>query len=189
MSTPAHVRIFDTTLRDGEQSPGCSMSPQQKAVMARALAELGVDIIETGFPASSQSDREAAALIARDLRETTLCVLSRCLPGDIEASARALEAARQTAPARVPVHQPAASRAQIADEQGRGAGSDGAQRGLRAQLRRRRRILRPKTAPAPKRISWPKSSPPRSRPARRPSTCPIRSATPRRPRCAACSSA
>lgn len=93
MSTPAHVRIFDTTLRDGEQSPGCSMSPQQKVVMARALAELGVDIIETGFPASSQSDREAAALIARDLRETTLCVLSRCLPGDIEASARVLQAA------------------------------------------------------------------------------------------------
>ncbi|MCL1635530.1 2-isopropylmalate synthase [Luteimonas sp. SX5] len=93
MSAPDHVRIFDTTLRDGEQSPGCSMSPQQKAVMARALAELGVDIIETGFPASSRSDREAAALIARDLRETTLCVLSRCLPGDIEASARVLQSA------------------------------------------------------------------------------------------------
>ena len=88
-----HIRIFDTTLRDGEQSPGCSMTPQQKAVMARALAELGVDIIETGFPASSQSDREATALIARDLRETTLAVLSRCLAADIEASARALEGA------------------------------------------------------------------------------------------------
>jgi hypothetical protein len=67
------------------------MSPSQKLVMARALAELGVDVIETGFPASSQSDREAAGLIARELRETTLCVLSRCLPGDIEASARSLE--------------------------------------------------------------------------------------------------
>ncbi|WP_226467874.1 2-isopropylmalate synthase [Luteimonas panaciterrae] len=87
----ARVRIFDTTLRDGEQSPGCSMSPQQKLVMARALDELGVDVIETGFPASSQSDREAAAMIARELREPTLCVLSRCLPADIEASARALE--------------------------------------------------------------------------------------------------
>ena len=103
MTTPAHddarqssaprIRIFDTTLRDGEQSPGCSMSPQQKLVMARALGELGVDIIETGFPASSQSDREAAALIARDVREPVLCVLSRCLPDDIEASARALETA------------------------------------------------------------------------------------------------
>lgn len=87
------IRIFDTTLRDGEQSPGCSMSPQQKLVMARALAELGVDIIETGFPASSQSDREAMALIGRELRGTTLAVLSRCLPADIETSARALEAA------------------------------------------------------------------------------------------------
>ena len=91
VQVPAQVRIFDTTLRDGEQSPGCSMSPQQKLVMARALAELGVDVIETGFPASSQSDREAASLIARELRETTLCVLSRCLPNDIEISARALE--------------------------------------------------------------------------------------------------
>ena len=91
IATPAQVRIFDTTLRDGEQSPGCSMSPSQKLVMARALAELGVDVIETGFPASSQSDREAAALISRELRDTTLGVLSRCLPGDIEASARALE--------------------------------------------------------------------------------------------------
>ncbi len=95
ISTPAHVRIFDTTLRDGEQSPGCSMSPQQKVVMARTLADLGVDVIETGFPASSQSDREATAAIARELRQTRLCVLSRCLPGDIEASARSLDGAAQ----------------------------------------------------------------------------------------------
>ncbi|MET0288115.1 MAG: 2-isopropylmalate synthase [Pseudoxanthomonas sp.] len=85
------VRIFDTTLRDGEQSPGCSMSPQQKLVMARGLAELGVDIIETGFPASSESDRQAMALIGREVRTPTLAVLSRCLPGDIETSLRALE--------------------------------------------------------------------------------------------------
>ncbi|MEZ0469150.1 2-isopropylmalate synthase [Luteimonas salinilitoris] len=90
---PTPIRIFDTTLRDGEQSPGCSMTPQQKVVMARALAELGVDVIETGFPASSESDREAARLIARELRAPTLAVLSRCLPADIEASARALEIA------------------------------------------------------------------------------------------------
>jgi 2-isopropylmalate synthase len=90
-SSSNRILIFDTTLRDGEQSPGCSMSPQQKLVMARALAELGVDMIETGFPASSQSDREATAMIASELRNTGLCVLSRCLPGDIETSARALE--------------------------------------------------------------------------------------------------
>jgi 2-isopropylmalate synthase len=88
-----HIRIFDTTLRDGEQSPGCSMTPPQKLVMARALAELGVDIIETGFPASSQSDREAMALIGRELRHTTLAVLSRCLQTDIDTSLRVLDGA------------------------------------------------------------------------------------------------
>ncbi|MCF5940416.1 2-isopropylmalate synthase, partial [Xanthomonas perforans] len=87
------IRIFDTTLRDGEQSPGCSMTPQQKLVMARALDELGVDIIETGFPASSHSDREAVAMMSRELRRPTLAVLSRCLQADIETSAKALEAA------------------------------------------------------------------------------------------------
>jgi 2-isopropylmalate synthase len=92
-ATQPRIRIFDTTLRDGEQSPGCSMTPPQKLVMARALAELGADIIETGFPASSQSDREAMALIGREIRVPTLAVLSRCLPGDIETSVRALEAA------------------------------------------------------------------------------------------------
>ncbi len=97
MNTPTNntprITIFDTTLRDGEQSPGCSMTPPQKLVMARALAELGVDVIETGFPASSQSDREAMALIGREVREPVLAVLSRCLPGDIETSVKALEAA------------------------------------------------------------------------------------------------
>ena len=91
--SPARIRVFDTTLRDGEQSPGCSMTPQQKVVMARALADLGADIIETGFPASSQSDREAMALIGKELRQPTLAVLSRCLQADIDISLRALEAA------------------------------------------------------------------------------------------------
>ncbi len=92
---PAAIRIFDTTLRDGEQSPGCSMSPAQKRVMARALADLGVDLIEAGFPASSASDREAMALIAGDLRAPTLVGLSRCNPDDIITSARALEKAHR----------------------------------------------------------------------------------------------
>ena len=97
MNTPTintpRITIFDTTLRDGEQSPGCSMTPPQKLVMARALAELGCDIIETGFPASSQSDREAMAMIGRELREPVLAVLSRCLRADVDTSLRALEAA------------------------------------------------------------------------------------------------
>ncbi len=93
MNPPADpvVRIFDTTLRDGEQSPGCSMTPEQKVVMARALAELGVDVIESGFPASSEADRAATRQIARELRDTRVCVLSRCLAADIEACARVIE--------------------------------------------------------------------------------------------------
>ena len=91
--TTDRIRIFDTTLRDGEQSPGCSLRPAQKLVMARALAELGVDVIETGFPASSASDMEATRLIAAEIQRPSLCALSRCAPGDIEAAAKALEKA------------------------------------------------------------------------------------------------
>lgn len=94
-TTTSIVKILDTTLRDGEQSPGCSMTPRQKLAMAHALAELGVDIIETGFPSSSQSDREATSMIAGELREVTVAVLSRCLTSDIEASARVLERAKK----------------------------------------------------------------------------------------------
>jgi len=89
------IRIFDTTLRDGEQSPGCSLRPAQKLVMARALADLGVDVIETGFPASSISDMDATAMIAAEIRDVRLCALSRCTTGDIEAAAKALEHARK----------------------------------------------------------------------------------------------
>lgn len=90
------IRIFDTTLRDGEQSPGASMGPAQKRVMARALAELGVDIIETGFPASSQADRESTDAIAREIGSlVTLATLSRCAEADIESCARAMEKAHK----------------------------------------------------------------------------------------------
>ncbi len=97
MSTASNARIaiFDTTLRDGEQSPGCSMTPKQKLRFAHALAELGVDIIETGFPASSETDLGACAAIARDVRGSTLATLARCHTGDIEACARALEHAEK----------------------------------------------------------------------------------------------
>lgn len=90
------IRIFDTTLRDGEQSPGASMGPAQKRVMARALSELGVDVIETGFPASSQADRESTDAIAREIgSQITLATLSRCAEADIEACARAMEKAHK----------------------------------------------------------------------------------------------
>jgi 2-isopropylmalate synthase len=97
MSDTPHARIaiFDTTLRDGEQSPGCSMTPKQKLRFAHALAELGVDAIETGFPASSDTDLGACAAIAREVRGATLAALARCNNGDIEACARALESAEK----------------------------------------------------------------------------------------------
>jgi 2-isopropylmalate synthase len=90
---PDRVTIFDTTLRDGEQSPGCSMTQPEKLRVARALAELGVDVIEAGFPAASRGDWESVNAVAREVRGATICGLARCNRADIEAAARALEAA------------------------------------------------------------------------------------------------
>ena len=72
---PGRVIIFDTTLRDGEQSPGFSMSQPQKLHMAHALAELGVDVLEAGFPAASPDDFAAVAQIAGLLQNSTACAL------------------------------------------------------------------------------------------------------------------
>jgi 2-isopropylmalate synthase len=87
------VLIFDTTLRDGEQSPGCSMTLPEKLRVARALAELGVDIIEAGFPAASRGDWESVNTIARETRGPIVAGLARCNREDIERAARALEPA------------------------------------------------------------------------------------------------
>ncbi len=86
MSTPDpnRVLIFDTTLRDGEQSPGCSMTQPEKLRIARALAELGVDIIEAGFPAASRGDWEAVREIAREVRGPIIAGLARCNREDID---------------------------------------------------------------------------------------------------------
>ncbi|WP_374249066.1 2-isopropylmalate synthase [Thermomonas sp.] len=88
-----HIRIFDTSLRDGEQSPGFTMSGAQKIAFAHALAELGVDVIEAGFPCSSPADFHSVHSIARAVRDTTIAALARCHPGDIDACARALDGA------------------------------------------------------------------------------------------------
>ncbi len=89
-----HVKIFDTTLRDGEQAPGFSMATDAKMVVARALEALNVDIIEAGFAAASPGDAAAIAAIASEIRGPTICSLSRLNDKDIEASAKALESAR-----------------------------------------------------------------------------------------------
>lgn len=82
--TDNRIRIFDTTLRDGEQAPGCSMTTTEKLRVARALSELNVDIIEAGFPAASPGDFDAVKAIADENLGPIICGLARCNPGDIE---------------------------------------------------------------------------------------------------------
>lgn len=90
-SDPNRVLIFDTTLRDGEQSPGCSMTQPEKLRVAKALAELGVDVIEAGFPIASRGDWESVNLIAREVQGPIIAGLARCNREDIETAWRALK--------------------------------------------------------------------------------------------------
>jgi 2-isopropylmalate synthase len=89
------VFIFDTTLRDGEQSPGCSMNVPEKLRMAHKLAELGVDILEAGFPIASEGDFEAVRTVAHELPWVRVAALSRACKLDVERAAASLEAARR----------------------------------------------------------------------------------------------
>src|SRR6188768_4582488 len=90
-ANPNRVIIFDTTLRDGEQSPGCSMNPGEKMEMARALADLGVDVIEAGFPIASPGDFESVRAIAREVQGPIICGLARCNPADIDRAGEAVK--------------------------------------------------------------------------------------------------
>src|SRR5437588_5590660 len=89
------VYIFDTTLRDGEQSPGCSMTVPEKLQMARKLVELGVDILEAGFPIASEGDFEAVDAISREYHWVQVAALARANTMDIEVAARSLENAKR----------------------------------------------------------------------------------------------
>jgi 2-isopropylmalate synthase len=89
------VIIFDTTLRDGEQSPGCSMNLREKLEIAHALRDLGVDVIEAGFPIASPGDFESVQAIAREVRGPTICGLARCNPADIDRAADAVREAKK----------------------------------------------------------------------------------------------
>jgi len=91
--TPAHVRIFDTTMRDGEQSPGASMTLSDKLEIAEALDEMGVDVIEAGFPISSNGDFEAVRAVAGILKNSVICGLSRAGAKDIDRCAEAIKGA------------------------------------------------------------------------------------------------
>src|SRR5262245_25365287 len=101
-----HVRIFDTTLRDGEQSAGAALSAEQKLDIARGLSRLGVDVIEAGFPASSPADREIVARIAAEVGQAAedgrpsdlpplICGLARAARRDIDVAWSALRGARR----------------------------------------------------------------------------------------------
>lgn len=87
------VKIFDTTLRDGEQSPGVALTPMEKLEIAKSLERLGVDVIEAGFPITSEGDFEAVAQIAATVQKATVCALARTLKKDIDRAGQALVAA------------------------------------------------------------------------------------------------
>src|SRR5262245_24729592 len=95
MTQPRRIVIFDTTLRDGEQSPGASMNIPEKLEVAQALADLGVDVIEAGFPIASPGDFEAVKLVAEQIRGSSICGLARCNEQDIDRAWQALEAAER----------------------------------------------------------------------------------------------
>src|SRR5215212_11624562 len=89
------IQIFDTTLRDGEQVPGCKLNTKEKIELALKLEELGVDIIEAGFPISSPGDFDSVNQIARIVKNVTVCGLTRAVQKDIEVAAEALKPARR----------------------------------------------------------------------------------------------
>ncbi|HOW58511.1 MAG TPA: 2-isopropylmalate synthase [Candidatus Omnitrophota bacterium] len=93
MATKRKIYIFDTTLRDGEQSPGASLTPDEKLKIARQLEKLNIDVIEAGFPASSLGEMKAVTMIAEHVRKPVICGLSRMIPRDIDACRQALEKA------------------------------------------------------------------------------------------------
>ena len=90
-----HVLIFDTTLRDGEQSPGATMTHDEKVEIAGLLDEMGVDIIEAGFPIASEGDFEAVSEIAKISENSVICGLARAIPKDIDRCWEAVKHARQ----------------------------------------------------------------------------------------------
>src|SRR5271154_3537695 len=89
------IRIFDTTLRDGEQSPGATLTLTEKLEIARHLEKMGVDIIEAGFPISSDGDFESVRAIAMEITASVVCGLARCTPKDIERAGEAVQHARR----------------------------------------------------------------------------------------------
>ena len=90
------IQIFDTTLRDGEQVPGCKLETKEKLIIAERLENLGVDVIEAGFPISSPGDFNSVVEVCNVLKETTVCALARSVEKDIEVAASALKNAKKS---------------------------------------------------------------------------------------------
>lgn len=89
------VNIFDTTLRDGEQVPGCGLNKEEKVIIAKALDQLGVDVIEAGFPISSPGDFDSVVAISENVSDPIICALSRAVEKDIECAVEALKKAKR----------------------------------------------------------------------------------------------
>ena len=87
------ITIFDTTLRDGEQSPGCSMNPAEKLRLARQIERLGADVIEAGFPIASQGEIDSVKAVAAEIRSVRVAALARAKEADIVAAGKALAGA------------------------------------------------------------------------------------------------
>ena len=90
-----NIQIFDTTLRDGEQVPGCKLNTEQKVIIATQLDLLGVDVIEAGFPVSSPGDFKSVEAISKIVKNATVCGLTRAVENDIKVASEALKHAKK----------------------------------------------------------------------------------------------
>ena len=135
------VYIFDTTLRDGEQSPGCSMDTPEKLLMARKLVELGVDILEAGFPIASEGDFEAVDAVSREFGWVQIAALARCCTLDVERAAKSLCACQAAADPHLHRDQRHPPEVQAEEDAAAGAGRSGGGGGTGAPVRGRRGIL------------------------------------------------
>ena len=136
------VNIFDTTLRDGEQSPGASMNIDEKVIIARQLEKLGVDVIEAGFAASSPGDFESVVQVCKAVKRPIVLSLARAQQGDIRKAAKAVEGARKpglhTFIATSDIHM----KHKLPDVPGGGAGVRGYGRGAGEEISGLCRVLR-----------------------------------------------
>ena len=135
------VRIFDTTLRDGEQSPGISLNTQEKLEIAHQLARLGVDIVEAGFPIASPGDFEAVQAIAREVHGPVICGLARAGGAGHRRRLERGQGLRAAADPHLHLDQRHPHRASAADDARGRQGPGSRRRGPRPRLLRRRRVL------------------------------------------------